>query len=136
MQLVDEADVFQPAESVRELIMPRLSAVFRVQDCAPRADDPTALGRGKVDAEQFFCWLSRDCFPGNASVSRMQDGAFFADGPTFAIVHEGDCIQSRSGPGRTHGPVPAARTCKKDFAARSDGPAMRVVEKENVREVF
>src|SRR6267378_2286287 len=66
----------------------------------------------------------------------MQQRPFVADNPALLLVRESDRIQARRCPRWSNGPVSAPGTGKQDLAARTDRPTMRVIAKENMRQVF
>src|SRR4030095_9498776 len=59
-----------------------------------------------------------------------------ADCPTFSRAYKSNGIQSGGSPRGTHCPVSPSGTGKKNSAARADRPAVRVVEKKDVGEIF
>src|SRR5688572_11963804 len=65
----------------------------------------------------------------------MQDRAFIANYPTRVFARETDRIQVQSRAGRTHGPILSAGTGEQYSATLANSPAVRIVDKENVREV-
>src|SRR5436190_15208221 len=64
----------------------------------------------------------------------MHDRSPIADGPAVSFVNKSNGVKLHSRTGDLRRPGLAAGSGRKDLAARADGPSVRAVDKENVRQ--
>src|SRR6266571_5237437 len=97
MLRISEADIFEPAQSVRSLHVPRLAAIRSVQDDSARTDYPSEFGRNEVNTKKIFLCFERHAGPGDAAGDRAKDGAAIANGDACLLVDELDRVQAVAG---------------------------------------